>query len=84
MLTMDQRRGPKPACPDKVRHLDDLLCGSYNIDVRHCAIFRTHCEVVTSAIRTYALHVLLFATAAVQRSTVLSHHVGRRRMMWLK
>jgi len=56
---MDQRRGPKPACPDKVRHLDDygaacalnygsttgyqagvsyvdhVLCGSYDIYVRH-------------------------------------------------
>jgi len=44
LLTMDQRRGPKPACPELVRHLDDLLCGSYGIStyVTDDAIFRMY------------------------------------------
>jgi len=83
LLILDQRRGPKPAVP----------CGSYGIStyvtdevrfMRHSRM-RSFACVVTSVIRTYSLLLLLFCYYYFYRgSTVLSHHVGRRRMMWLK
>jgi len=40
---------------------------------------------ITSVIRTYSLLTITFCYCYFYRgSTVLSHHVGRRRMMWLK
>jgi len=49
---MDQRRGPKPACPDKVRHLDEMWHGmrsNRSHGTSTCvtdddAIFRMHCD----------------------------------------
>ena len=106
-LRVDQRRGPKPACPNALRRvlITVIKHGSttgYQAGVSEQGAslrrldrtirtslmmrsFRMYYEsLITSVIRTYSLLALLFATTTVQRSTVSSHHVVRRRMMWLK
>jgi len=80
LLTMDQRRGPKPACPN------------YYVD-------RTEYRRTSLMMRSFACNtneVCHFCDSNLQPSTiafcyyycaeeaVTSHHVGRRRMMWLK
>jgi len=80
LLNMDQRRGPKPACPESVRH----QCGSCSVNVRHWMQSFACATSITSVIRTYSLQVLLLLLLLCRGSTVLSHHVGLRRMMWLK
>ena len=69
LLTMDQRRGPKPARPDEVRHLDD--CGAA------CALncvdrtMSTHVTVRSFARVTKCCH---FCDSNLQPSTIAFCH----------